>query len=391
MRRLLLLFFFLLATASSSAQRPDVAWTRLLERREGWLGADGIYSIDLNRDARTNKEACDAPPRRLFVFSDTIVGTTKNDGREYDRVFMTNHSFAILNANSPDPEKIKMIWSKPEKNGSIADAPQNIVDGRRWLQDGIRYGNRVVLSTLLVGENWKPERVEALSFPIDPQTAEPDFSQPSLKTDLPLSRRRDDAQIVLGAAICDDADDGFLYIFGYVDHFREFSRKDAVVARVPRDALEQRDKWSFYDGAQWRREIETLFEPSAAIVRGVSTEFSVSKLDRGEGRGKWLFVYTPGVISDECAFRLGEAPQGPYGKERVFWRSTIPREIEGVSCYNAKAHPVFNNDDGVLVSYNVNRLGEIARRPEEYRPRFVRLEWATIGKAAKEDAESFGR
>jgi len=44
-------------------------WTKLFERTEGWLGADGIYSIPLN-GVDSPASATDGT-KTLFVFSDT--------------------------------------------------------------------------------------------------------------------------------------------------------------------------------------------------------------------------------------------------------------------------------------------------------------------------------
>lgn len=390
MRATSLLSLFLLLSyfvpATTWAQRSAEDWNRLLERREGWLGADGIYMIDLNRDVKTDVSSSEATPQTLFVFSDTISGETKENGKEYGRIVMTNHSFGLLTAAEPRENAMTFVWSRPENGKKTNERPRNIVDGRYWLQDGVRYGDHVWLTAILVGASWKPERIDALSFPLDPTTGIPDFSHPSLDTKAPLSLRTNDAQVVMGAAICDDADDGFLYVFGYVDRFREFSRKDAVVARVRRDRLEAYDEWRFFDGIDWKEGIDTLLEKDAVVARGVSTEYSISRISHGDASGKWLMVYTPGTISNKVAFRVGETPYGPFGKERVFWRSTIPQEIEHVRCYNAKAHPVVSDDQGILVSFNVNRLGELAKKPAEYRPRFVWLDWTTVEKATRDNA-----
>ena len=392
MRSLTKSFLFLLVAlvvnSSVLAQHPAAEWDRLFERRQGWLGADGIYTVDLNHDVRSNSAPLDAPPRTLFIFSDTISGNTKENGENYDQIFMTNHSFGLLTSKSPRKDAMTFVWRKQDGKESSDKNPQNIVNGLYWLQDGVRYGNRLWLTAILVGDAWKPKRIDALSFPIDALTCEPDFSTPSLDVEAPLSLRTNNEQIVMGAAICDDADDGFLYVFGYVDRLRNFSRKDAVVARVPRERLEDYDEWRFYNGTEWEKALNTLVNERATIVRNVSTEFSISKIQRGEAAGKWLMVYTPGTISEKVAFRIGATPYGPFGEEHVFWSSTVTQEMKQVRCYNAKAHPTISDDHGVLVSINVNRLGEIAQKPSEYRPRFVWLDWQTVEKAAREDAPS---
>ncbi|MGN0930452.1 MAG: hypothetical protein ACI4NP_01900 [Thermoguttaceae bacterium] len=371
---------FLFAGAPSArAQKEAREWDAVFERQEGWLGADGIYSVDLGKDARNNLLSTSNEGDALFIFSDTIAGTTKNGGTEYDRVVMTNHSFGMTKDYVPERGSVHFIWRKP---GSEEKTPQNIVDGHYWLQDGIRYGDQLWLTAILVGDAWKPKEIHALVFPIDANNGLPDFSRPTLKKRAPLYYDAQDKTLVLGSALCDDSGDDFIYVFGYVDHPKEGSRKDLVVARAPRNDFQNYARWSFYSGGEWQGEISALLSEDAALLKNISAEFSISRIPSGEAKGKWLIVYTPGTISNKIAFRVADALLGPFSEERVFYRSSIPDETPGLHCYNAKAHPIFASEKGILVSYNVNRLGSLPHNPYEYRPRFVWLSWETIEQEA---------
>ncbi|MBQ8286195.1 MAG: hypothetical protein IJZ10_07815 [Thermoguttaceae bacterium] len=414
------------------AQEEAPEWDALLERRDGWLAADGIYSVELGRDAAANDAnasnavkvdansptspnltALTAPTARktLFLFSDTFGGSTKNDGRDFGERTMTNHSFAVLTGTAPNPEKIAFFWrrapengeftpikqdSRPSENASKREnsetgeetptlperlAPRNPLGVDRWLQDGVVWRGRVWTSALLVGAGWKPERVDAVSLGLD-ANGSPDFNDVRIDETAPFSFKTEKAQVVFGAAICDDAEDGFLYVFGYLDRFDVGSRKDLVVARAPRASFGDFSTWRYFDGRGWSPNVADAARPEAGLVERVSTEFSVSKIPSGANAGRYLLVYTPGVIGNEIAFRVGETPCGPFGPETVFYRSTVPRQFErGVRCYNAKAHPAFGDGEKILVSYNVNRLGTLPRRPAEYRPRFVWLRYSTVDAA----------
>lgn len=402
------------------AQEEAPEWDALLERRDGWLAADGIYSVELDRDAAVEVDAnspflpnstAKTPRKTLFLFSDTFGGSTKNDGRDFDERTMTNHSFAVLTGNAPNPEKIAFFWRREPKNGDFAPtkqdsrpsesaqnkktsenseeaptlperlAPRNPLGVDRWLQDGVVWRGRVWTSALLVGAGWKPERVDAVSIGLD-ANGSPDFNDVRIDETAPFSFKTEKAQVVFGAAICDDAEDGFLYVFGYLDRFDSGSRKDLVVARAPRASFGDFSTWRYFDGRAWSPNVADAARPEAGLVERVSTEFSVSKIPSGANAGRYLLVYTPGVIGNEIAFRVGDNPWGPFGPETVFYRSTVPREFErGVRCYNAKAHPAFGDDEKILVSYNVNRLGTLPRRPAEYRPRFVWLRYSTVDAA----------
>ncbi len=403
------------------AQEEAPEWNALLERRDGWLAADGIYSVELDRDAAdanapnavqvdanspTSPQLTVATPRKtLFLFSDTFGGSTKNDGRDFDEINMSNHSFAVLIGSAPESSKIDFFWQRKAENSEFAPsktkskaepnrekrefrkekperlAPHNPLGVDRWLQDGVVWRGRVWTSALLVGAGWKPERVDAVSIGLD-ANGSPDFDDVRIDETAPLSFKTETAQVVFGAAICDDADDGFLYIFGYLDRFDVGSRKDLVVARAPRASFDDFSTWRYFDGRAWSPNVADAARPEAGLVERVSTEFSVSKIRSGANAGRYLLVYTPGVIGDEIAFRVGDSPVGPFGSETIFYRSTVPRQFErGVRCYNAKAHPAFGDGEKILVSYNVNRLGTLPRRPAEYRPRFVWLRYSTVDAA----------
>ena len=70
-------------------------WTRLFERREGWLGADGIFSIPL--DGRDQFGDATAESRTFFTFADTTIGHADDMFLQFRLGWrMVNQSAAIL-------------------------------------------------------------------------------------------------------------------------------------------------------------------------------------------------------------------------------------------------------------------------------------------------------
>src|SRR4051812_44097457 len=67
---------------------PDAKMNALFEQREGWIGADGDYSVPLG------------PNRTLWLFSDTWVGKIQN-GKRADATIV-NNSAAIQEARGND-------------------------------------------------------------------------------------------------------------------------------------------------------------------------------------------------------------------------------------------------------------------------------------------------
>lgn len=62
---LVLLAILNACAASEPAGKAAPEWDTLFQRNSGWIGADGDYSIPLNRDTT------------LWLFSDTLVGKVK--------------------------------------------------------------------------------------------------------------------------------------------------------------------------------------------------------------------------------------------------------------------------------------------------------------------------
>ncbi|MDO4571090.1 MAG: hypothetical protein Q4D38_11940 [Planctomycetia bacterium] len=360
------IFLFLLVFTPPEAQAqglPDAEWNARFERSEGWLGADGVYSIRLTKLTSDTRS-----PNVAFLFSDTIWGTTRENGHFFDKISMTNHSAAIFSEG-----KLHFISHQDDEG-----KPKNFLPEPMWLQDGLVWNARLFFTAFLFdARTWRPRDVALVSVELD-SAGHPDFALPRVER-APLTHSEEGAQVVFGCAILDDADENFIYIYGYADHFARGSRKDLVVARVERAHFDDFSQWTFFDGTDWQKDIRKTLRPEAALVRNVASEFSMSRVPSGTHAGALLFVYTPDGISRKVAFRLAESPVGPFGEEVVFYHAPEPDTLgEGIYCYNAKGHPALSQDDAILVSYHVNRFRDIAHRPAEYRPRFVRLRYSAL-------------
>ena len=378
-----------LSMAATVVEAPE--WDQMFENENGWLGADGIYSVPIEIESlqkQTSQE--NKPVRILFLFSDTIFGSTKNRGEDFQSIQMANHSMAILEADSngqflPDKSRIRFLLPTDYRR-----AEDNLLGWRCWLQQGIVIQSSLYLTALRFNsKTWEPEQVDLVRLPLD-KSGEPIF-QPVIveaKNKRPQSNRLlrltystadNEGQIVWGAGLYDAQEEGAVYIFGYLDNFRARSRKDLIAAKAPRSQIEDLSSWRFFNGQDWIADPTAIESNEARLARGISSEFSVSRIPMGPGKGKFLLVYTPRGISRDLEYRVGDSPVGPFGKPVRFYRSFVPDQLgEGVFCYNGKGHPALSRPDALLVSYNVNRLGAIAKKPTEYRPRFVWLPYESI-------------
>lgn len=344
-----LIFLFCPFSLEGQEVRPAEKWNALLAQSSGWLAADGIYSV--------------AEPRGecvYFLFSDTICGTTKNSGREFDDVFMVNHTFGRFSSISGDADFY------------IPSRGQNLLSERIWLQDAFFHDGKLHFTAMCPeSRTWKPARLDwvTLGFLAD---GTPDFQNAVIRKNVPLLADSPERAFVLGAAILEETDDAFLYVFGYADQKNEFSRKDLIAARVKPESLADFEKWRFWNGTEWGTELTEC----AFLVKGISPEFSISPIPAGPLAGKFLLVYTRGGISPFVEYRIGESPIGPFGPARELWR--VPEHRDGVSAYNAKAHPALSTSEELIFTHNLNRLGQLPRTPSEYRPRFLRVRYADL-------------
>jgi hypothetical protein len=124
-----------LATASEPAPQftPAVAddtMNALFQQRDGWIGADGAYSVALSAE------------RTLWLFGDTWVGRIR-DGRRVDSV-MVNNSVAIQDGKGNDARVKFFVRRDATSKPTALIAP---ADGRGWFwpQAGILIGGRLHL------------------------------------------------------------------------------------------------------------------------------------------------------------------------------------------------------------------------------------------------------
>ena len=350
-------------TVGSNAER----FTKMLDRSEGWLGADGIYSIPLNGNDQwgsANKESS-----TVFLFSDTMLGTADPVTKKYRDVKMVNHSAAMLTNYNPSQQTgqsdtIKFIYGQ-NGNGNRS----NLFEQTYWLQDGIVIDKKLHLTAFTANAQWKPMRIDMLTIPLSDSKI-PHWDQVTAVERFPFLAENERFLLMFGAGILDHtATDGFVYVYGYRDTLKG-STKHLVAARVKPESFADGEQWRFWNGTDWVKDCTATFQDKAVLAERVSTELSVTPI----GQGKFLLIFTQDVMSDRIAYKVGTSPIGPFGETVVFYRAPEPKTLgEGIYVYNAKAHPHLSRPGWLLISYNVNRLGSLPRTTNEYRPRFIEL------------------
>jgi len=364
-------------------------WTKLFQRyglsEISWIGADGIYTYAL--DGNDAFASADEKTKTFFIFSDTLFGTTNEDGRKVASPLMPNHTAAILEGNKPDISKRRLVWGN---GGSCTldiddlkdEKKKNLVGKMKWFTDGLVLGGKLYLfcyTPIGLGSN----RIDMAVFPI--VDGEVDFEHYSLIEPIPefgMLNEKDELVIDYGYGVhVNTAEagapdpDGYIYIYG------GGPRCPGYVSRIKAEDFPDFSKLRYYDGKGWSENIAD----SAVIIDGISREYSVTPITKGPKAGKYIAVFMDYCVSGYIAYAIGDTPYGPFGETVRFYKAPeageeiidASGEIDIVYTYNSKAHPHLSEGSRLLISYNTNvRNGR--NTPYCYHPRFIWLDLETI-------------
>ena len=378
MRKLLkkqtaLLLAFLLAALCCSGMLPAFAtdeefscrsadeWNALFDRRnqrvDGWLAADGIYSIPTEND------------KTVLIFSDTLIGRSDVNGKTTGAK-MPNHTAAVLRGTQPLRSRLTFYYGT---DGKRRDG-NNLFGGRYWLFDGVYLNETLYILAFLPSGQMKPLCVRLVSVPV--VRGEPQWEKYTVSGDIPaLCAASADGRYLyaFGQGITDcSAEDGYVYIYGFKDPLAGNESRNLIVSRIRAEDFGDFSRLTYWDGAGWRGEIEQC----AGVAPDVGCEMSCTRLTSGPQEGKYLLVYMHATMSGRLAYALGDTPRGPFSEPVFFYDApehgaAAANGTDTLYTYNAKAHPALSPEGELLISYNVNSTGE--QYTTDYHPRFVYL------------------
>ncbi|MBN9419812.1 MAG: hypothetical protein J0I12_30425 [Candidatus Eremiobacteraeota bacterium] len=328
------------APARRGPWQADKEYQDSFVRSEGWLGADGAYSLPLNAD------------RTLWVFSDTVAG--KPGGP----IAMTHNSLAL---ETPDGFEFseKQAFTPPDGRGWF------------WVYDGAP-AQQQDHQQLFLGRFENAPGPEGFNFRfVDSWLADVKTGADvedvevtryrKLSELLPGVRASEGAALHFGAAVCED--EIYKYIYGTQDFGLS---KQLVVARVPRkEDLMASDHWEVFQDGAWGKSgaVSSLSDGSGKALE-VANELSVFPRD-----GHFWMVTQ---VGNEVRLLRSTRPEGPFEQTATH---QVREEHPGSFSYNAKGHEQEIDERGLLVSYNRNVLpfGELVAHPEQYQPQFFRV------------------
>ena len=373
---------------------PD--WTAMLSNYNGWTGADGIYTVNLDGkdyDAGRNPDN----QRTFFIFSDTITGNVNPITDRRPSSQMPWNTSAILTGGKPDTTKITFrhppVGTRIE-GVIVPNPPIPATNGTQmyyWMGDNFVINNKLYIYALKIdtkpGTGFDQVGVDLVSYNITGGNIDYNSLTHYNDTGSRLSRRVNTLQIWhFGGAVFENTaeagavnPDGYIYIFGYYDgRNNENWNRDMILARVLPADITNFSEYRYLDvNNQW---VNNMDNPKF-LANFISPEFSVSQMKFGPNAGKFVLVNTHFTITDEVTVRFSDSliagfPNRDFNNHSIFLHdmrtAIVGREN---TTYNAKAHPALSTERELFITYNMNGGGghwDVFTFGNIYRPHFIR-------------------
>jgi len=324
----------------------------IIRDRGSVTGGDGMYSIAL------------PDGRSVFLMGDSWLGEVVNGQRSAAGNHMYRNSYIVW-----DEGNVRAIAEANGPNTSGAVPPGVTDEGKKWHWPGHGF---VAEDRLFVFQTLMYQGAEGMWGFMYETTRILEYSLPDLTPvrDEPIPFTGAD-NIHYGMAAMNDGDR--LYIYAQVDVENDADPiSEVLAARTTADRLYT--EWEYYTGDGWSTDSARARKLSGIESVPVSSQFNVFRL-----RDKYvLLTQNKTFNSGEIYTFTSDTPVGPWRNRRLIFR-TREQDTPGLFTYNAMAHPQFERDGMILVSYNVNTddFSEQFSDVSTYRPRFF---WMPVEK-----------
>ncbi|NQV02235.1 MAG: DUF5005 domain-containing protein, partial [Bacteroidia bacterium] len=157
----------------------------------------------------------------------------------------------------------------------------------------------------------------------------------------------------------------YTYIYGRRDGPNNVA--NAHIARTTTDNLN--GSWEFFDGNGWTTDASASYW---ITYQAVSQQYAAFK-----HQAKYVLLTQQIWLGTKIYTFTADAPEGPWDNFTEIYSTPLP--FPDMFTYNAWAHPQFNEQDELLVSYNSNGdFWQIFNNVELYRPTFIRVPFELI-------------
>ena len=329
------------------ATEPDTAFNNQFRQEiGGWIAADATYSIHLP-DGRT-----------LWLFGDTFIGEVNPDNSIKDGSDFIRNSGVIQ-----DGEQLETLYSGTRNNPSAFIPTPHPDSTWYWPEHGVVENDSL--------------RVFVAKFRHD-DTGTPGFNFAHAGNDIAVFTYPG-LEFIYSTPINAHGHNGVLYgnrILADTSYTYIYGRKSDPEHNIPYPHIARasngnvhNQEWEYYDGNSWSADPATSQRINDFQV---SQQYSVSTY-----RGKYILLTQDIWLSPDIYSFTSVSPTGPWSGQRKLF--TTPETLGDTWTYNAYAHPQFNRDGELLVSYNVNGdFFSIFNNVEIYRPRFIRIPYMNM-------------
>lgn len=340
----------------------DATFTEYFRRSKGWISSDATISIPLPNG------------KVLWLFGDTHLDNLNTTTNTVPCMFQVRNSMMVQDA----VDRNQFITILDNTKNDINRTPVKLVNNDTtlfWPGHGYVRGDTVTTFWFRY-HSTKLTTIGIYAVKMYWPTLTDATAIKSIKK-IPVN----DAALKdfeFGNAVIADEASNYLYVYG---HKKNWIVLEPYIARCPLDNV--MGKWEFYDGSGWSSDLSKAHKISNEWV---SPSFSAIKLkdkyyiitqENGYltcGLGRQMFAYS------------SDTPFGPFVNKKTIWVLNDMYKGSYMITYNGTAHPEFNANDELLISYNVNGIcpSECQNawtdrmNADTYRPKFVRVPFAVL-------------
>lgn len=344
--------------------------SRIIPDKGSVVEGDGMYSVYLG-DGRS-----------MFLMGDSYIGEVQG-GRRISGDHMYRNTYSVYDHRTQTSRALAEV-NGPNTSAAV---PVGVTDeGSRWYWPGHGFavGNNLYIFQQVMfsgdgpsGWNFYYDETHILQYTLPDIPLKPVRDVPiPFKDNPPLTPSPETPLIHFGAAALNDLDGtGYLYIYAQTDIENDLDPVTEVyAARTTEEDLFT--SWEYYNGNSWTTDQNSAAALSGLATVPVSSQFNVFKLE-----DKYVLIAQNKTWnSGEIYTFIADNPWGPWGGKQLVYKIPALEDPDWYT-YNAMAHPQFERDGMILISYNVNTnppdgsgLTEQKNNVACYRPRFFWVE-----------------
>ena len=385
----------------------DLKYDQLFTRTRGWNGGDGVLTVGLpNGDvlwtfndsfygtvkaSDRSRQSCNFPRNSIMVqrAQDGVLGET-----EQDLVWLADY----VNWTRPSADRYfhaRTHLRHPEGNKTLAEIHAGDIDEDKvyWSGDGVICDGKLQMVWIAVESAELRNLGTALATYSLDGTVPQGYYLDTLPDYLPkqgnylyresVTHGVNQNVVSYGSTICDEADDGHLYLYG-VNGF------DVLVARTATRSLYS--EWQYYvrqtDG-RWTWQDRYPTEDEMARSNIMATGDYGCHLPWVFRKDDWYYMTSQApVFSTDVFIYRSRTPYGPFTDRRLLFR--LPDHLDKIGAqkyhwlYMVNLHPALSREGELVFStnsdpddfwWNFNEPGSA----DYYRPYFYRVfDWQKV-------------